>query len=114
MHLAGLVHLDIRLENDICYKKDHHGSHAVLIDLDRSKPANDEYEMEMSYGDPTMYTYTVTYCSAPLWRPHLSKGIQLLENIQRRATKFILNDFISDYKTRLTSLRLLPLTNSLI
>ena len=33
----------------------------------------------------------------------------VLERVQRRATKFILNDFTSDYKTRLRSLNLLPL-----
>ena len=37
------------------------------------------------------------------------KDITFLERIQRRATKFILNDFSADYKTRLISLNLLPL-----
>ena len=37
------------------------------------------------------------------------KDINELEYLQRRATKFILNDFISDYKTRILKLRLLPL-----
>ena len=49
------------------------------------------------------------YCSV-IWRPHLVKDILLLENIQRRATKYILNDFSSDYKSRLLSLNLLPLS----
>ena len=31
------------------------------------------------------------------------------ERIQRRATKFILNDYVSDYKIRLSILDLLPL-----
>ena len=49
------------------------------------------------------------YCSQ-LWKPHLLKDIILaLENVQRRSTKFILNDFTSSYKSRLTTLRLLPL-----
>ena len=34
----------------------------------------------------------LTYCS-PLWRPYLIKHIIQLERIQRRATKFILNDY---------------------
>ena len=59
-----------------------------------------------------LYIYLIrsqlTYCS-PLWRPHLIKDILLLESVQRRATKFILNDYSSDYKSRLTSLKLLPL-----
>ena len=50
----------------------------------------------------------LTYCSQ-IWRPHLLKDISSLERIQRRATKFILRDFHSDYKSRLTSLHLLPL-----
>ena len=32
-----------------------------------------------------------------------------LERVQRRATKFILNDFSSDYKSRLVALQILPL-----
>ena len=50
----------------------------------------------------------LTYGSQ-IWRPHLLKDITALERIQRRATKYILNDFHSDYKHRLLSLRLLPL-----
>ena len=34
----------------------------------------------------------ITYCS-PVWRPYLLVDIRTLENIQRRATKFVLNDF---------------------
>ena len=48
------------------------------------------------------------YCS-PLWHPYLIQDISVLERIQRRATKFILNDYISDYKTRFIKLNLLPL-----
>ena len=48
------------------------------------------------------------YCS-PVWCPRLIKDIQLLERVQRRATKYILNDFTSDYRDRLISLELLPL-----
>ena len=50
----------------------------------------------------------ISYCSE-IWRPHLLKDMQTLENIQRRATKFILSDFSSDYKSRLLSLNMLPL-----
>ena len=49
------------------------------------------------------------YCSQ-LWRPRLIKDITCLERVQRRATKFVLNDFTSNYKSRLTSLNLFPLT----
>ena len=44
-----------------------------------------------------------------VWRPHLMKDILNLERIQRRATKYVLNDYTSCYKDRLINLRLLPL-----
>ena len=52
------------------------------------------------------------YCSV-IWRPYLRRDIIVLEKLQRRATKFILNDYTSDYKTRLSSLELLPLSMTL-
>ena len=45
------------------------------------------------------------YC----WRPMLIKDIISLECVQRRATKYILHDFSSDYKSHLISLNILPL-----
>lgn len=48
------------------------------------------------------------YCS-PIWRPYLVKDIVILERVQRRATKYILNDYRSNYRTRLMALNLLPL-----
>ena len=48
------------------------------------------------------------YCSC-VWRPHLIKDIGSLEKIQRRATKFILKDFSSDYKSKLLRLNLFSL-----
>ena len=48
------------------------------------------------------------YCS-PICRPHLLSDVRALENVQRRATKFILNDSLSNYRLRLVNLNLLPL-----
>ena len=48
------------------------------------------------------------YCSQ-VWRPYLIKDILLFERIQRRATKYILNDYTSSYKSRLLKLNFLPL-----
>ena len=45
----------------------------------------------------------------PLWRPHQVQHIILLERVQRRASKFILNDYSTDYKSQLIKLNLLPL-----
>ena len=50
----------------------------------------------------------IMYCS-PDWRPHLMKDIAKIEQLQHRVTKYIFQDYISDYKTRLTKLQLLPL-----
>ena len=59
-----------------------------------------------------LYLYIVRscllYCS-PLWRPHQVQHVMLLERVQRRASKFILNDYSIDYKSRLIKLNLLPL-----
>ena len=41
-------------------------------------------------------------------QPYLLKDIITLERIQRRATKFILNDYQSSYRFRLVELHLLP------
>ena len=45
-----------------------------------------------------------------IWRPLLLKDVNAIESLQRRATKYILNDYESDYRSRLIKLHLLPLT----
>uniref|UniRef100_A0A1X7VHC2 Reverse transcriptase domain-containing protein n=1 Tax=Amphimedon queenslandica TaxID=400682 RepID=A0A1X7VHC2_AMPQE len=50
----------------------------------------------------------LSYC-APVWYPCLIKDITAPERYQRRATKYLLNDYSSDYKTRLQKLNILPL-----
>ena len=56
----------------------------------------------------TLVRSQLIYCSQ-LWHPFLIKDIMILERVQRRATKFILNDYTSPYKSRLTQLNLFPL-----
>ncbi len=51
----------------------------------------------------------LSYCSQ-LWRPLLSKDTITLEKVQRRASKFILQDYTSSYKERLLALDLLPIS----
>ena len=48
------------------------------------------------------------FCS-PLWRPQFIADIKQLESVQRRATRFIVNNRHLSYKERLTNLSLLPL-----
>ena len=50
----------------------------------------------------------LTYCSQ-IWHPHLLKDIIILEKIQHRATKYILNNFTPDYRSHLIALKILPL-----
>jgi len=50
----------------------------------------------------------LTYCSQ-IWHPYLLKDITTIEQLQRRATKFILNNYTIDYKQRLLNLNMLPL-----
>ena len=56
----------------------------------------------------TLVKSHLSYCSQ-LWRPQFLKDIQPIERVQRKATKYILNEYTSDYRTRLLSLNLLPL-----
>ena len=50
----------------------------------------------------------LSYCS-PVWRPHLLKDIVKLEQVQRRATHFVLQDASLDCRSRLIKLGILPL-----
>ena len=45
-----------------------------------------------------------------IWRPLLHKDINPIESVQRRATKYILNDYASDYRSRFVKLTVLPLS----
>ena len=56
----------------------------------------------------TLVRSQLLYCSS-VWRPYLIKDIEVLERVQRRATKYVLSDYQSDYKSRLAALGLLPL-----
>ena len=50
----------------------------------------------------------IMYCSI-LWHPHLIQDFTKIDRLQRRDTWYILNDFSTDYKSRLIWLKLLPL-----
>ena len=57
----------------------------------------------------TLVRSQVTYC-CQVWRPYLVQDSRALERLQRRASKYILNDHQLTYKSRLISMDLLPLT----
>jgi hypothetical protein len=48
--------------------------------------------------------------ACPLWSQSNKKILVKVENIQRKSTKYILDDYIMDYKERLQSCGLLPLS----
>ena len=48
------------------------------------------------------------YCS-PVWHPFLLSDIRCIEKVQKRATRFIINDPTLGYKERLMNQNLLPL-----
>ena len=50
----------------------------------------------------------LSYCSQ-LWRSQFVNDIMSLESVQRRSTKYIIQDYSSNYKQRLIFLNLLPL-----
>ena len=48
--------------------------------------------------------------ASEIWSPYLHKGMATLERVQRRATKYILNDYNLCYTDRLVRLSLLPVS----
>jgi hypothetical protein len=50
------------------------------------------------------------YCSVVWSQPNNRKLVKKLEMVQKRFTKFILNDYVSEFKDRLIRCNILPLT----
>jgi len=57
----------------------------------------------------TLVRPKLEYCSL-IWSPHTHNLITSLEKVQRRATKYILNNHTTDYRDRLIYCQLLPLS----
>ena len=72
----------------------------------RRRPTNCTLTKKQLYI--SLVRFQLMYCSQ-IWRPNLVQDIKLLERVQRRATKYILIDYTSSYKTRLLKLSMLPL-----
>ena len=88
--------------NKICLK-----AYKSLNLIRRTLPPNSSTKLKKQLYFSLVKSH-MSYCSQ-LWRPRLIRDIQSIERVQRKATKYILNDYTSDYKTRLLSLHLLPL-----
>ena len=108
-HVRDLgIQISTPLSFDQCYKSICNKSYRSLNMIRRTlqlHSASTELRKQLYL---TLVRSNLTYCSQ-LWRPQLIKHITMLENVQRRATKFITNVFSSNYKLRLQRLHLLPL-----
>ena len=104
--LGIVTRVDLSLSdhyNHICSKV-YRSLNLIRRTLSASFPINLKKQLYIS-----LVQSHLCYCSQ-IWRPCLIKDITNTEPIQRKATKFILNDYTSDYKSRLESLHILPLT----
>ena len=88
--------------NKICLK-----AYRSLNLIRRTLPPNSSTKLKKQLYLSLVKSH-MSYCSQ-LWRPRLIKDIQSIEGVQRKASKYILNDYTSDYNTRFLSLHLLPL-----
>ena len=115
---------DIKISNPECHK-----DLGIIFSGHLSWTKHHQYILAKAYGKLSMVRRTFSsYCTVgtrkklyislirsqlvygyQLWRPMFIKDISSLKQLQRRATKFILQDYTSDYKSRLLSLNLLPL-----
>ena len=79
-----------------------------ILGLIRRTFSVSQYSLAKAKLYTTLVRSQLTYCTQ-LWSPHLMKDILNIERVQRCATIYVLNDYVSDYKTRLFKLKLLPL-----
>ncbi len=103
--LGVLVRSDLSWKdhiNKICLK-----AYRSLNMIRRSLPSDAPSQLKKHLYTSLVKSH-ITYCSQ-LWRPRLIKDILSVERVQRKATKYILNNYSLDYKTRLERIHLLPL-----
>ena len=84
-----------------------HKAHRALHVIRRNVPRTSSVQLKKQLYLALVRSH-VSYC-CQLWRPYHLKDIQSIERIQRHATKYILKDYQSDYRSRLLSLNMLPL-----
>jgi hypothetical protein len=69
-----------------------------------------ECNLEVKLNCYTSLVRPILEASSCVWSCNNKKQISKIESVQRRATKYILCDYTHDYKTRLESCHILPLT----
>lgn len=57
-----------------------------------------------------MYSRSILETSCQVWSPQCKNVILKIESVQRRMSKFVLNDYVSSYSARCTALNILPLS----
>ncbi len=95
--LSWSVHI-----KEICSK-----AYRSLYLIRRTIPCTSPIDMKKSLY-LSLVRSQLTYCSQ-LWFPNKIQDIILLERVQQRATKYILNNYNISYKLRLIHLNILPL-----
>ena len=78
--------------------------HLLRRTLPSSSPINLKKKLYL-----TLVRSHFSYC-CQLWKPRLIKDITAIERVQRKATKYILNDYSTSYKNRLRQLQLFPIS----
>lgn len=107
--------LGVMVSGDLCWSSHH--------DFIISKAYKQYYMIRRSFrslnsvrAKRLLYTSLITpsiLYGSPVWRPQWPLhqcDVLRFERLQRHLTKYILNDYCSDYKSRLIALKLLPLT----
>ena len=108
---------------------DSHKDFGIIISQDMSWDKHYGLLISEAYGQLSLIRLTFSLCipvktkkvlylslisqfvqGSQLWRPMYLKDIKSMEDVQRRATKYIICNFTSDYKSRLITLELHPLT----
>ncbi len=106
-------YLGLLVQQDLSWTEQHSlvckRSYISLNLIKRTIPANSSTNLKKQLYLSLVRSH-LSYCSQ-LWRPRHIKNIQNIERVQRRATKYILNDATSNYKSRLLQLKLLPVMN---
>ena len=80
--------------------------HLLQCDLDNKSNWSTSNHLHFNTSKCTLLSFN---SQLNIWHPHLLKDIIILERVQRRSTCFILNDYKSNYKSRLLKLNLLSL-----